>query len=153
MIGAAVQLDLSPADGLRKGGLRRALKIGLNRAASPVKAAVVAHAEAVRRFGYLAKSIRIRTRVYPADRFVAVIGPSVKVVRKRGKITRGPRAGQARVYKPSKYAHLVERGTSRSRPRPWLGPAHQETAARFLRSVGAEVGREIMNQLDRGASK
>lgn len=147
MLKARMDLDLSPAEGLTKGGIRKAMRIGLNRAASPVKAAVVSHAEGVKRFGYLAKSIRIRLRIYPNDRFVAVIGPSTKVSRKKGKFKRGPRKGQPRVFVPSKYAHLVEKGTKRSRAKPWLQPAHDEAAPQFVQQAPAEVIREIENQL------
>lgn len=150
---ARVELDLSPARELTRGGLRKATRIGLNRASSPVKASVVAHAAAVRRFGYLAKSIRIRLRSYPADRFVSIIGPSTKFARTKGKFSRGKRKGQKRLIKPSKYAHLVERGTRRSKARPWLKPAYDATHAAFLDRAGAEVGREILAELKRQRSK
>ncbi len=153
MIGARVDLDLTPAEGLRKGGIRKATRIGISRAASPVKAAVVSHATAVKKFGYLAKAIRIRLKVYPADKFVAVIGPSTKYTRTKGKYTRGKRKGEKRVYRPSKYAHLVESGTRRSQARPWLKPAHAESAGRFLATAAAEVGREIELELSRRAAR
>lgn len=151
MIRARGEIDMRPADGLRKGGIRRALRIGLNRAASPVKASVVSHAEGVRRFGFLAKSIRIRLRVYPGDRWVAVIGPSTRYTRQKGKFKTGKRAGQPRKSVPAKYAHLVERGTARSKARPWLRPAHDATSAGFLRTAAAEIGREIDQQLRQAA--
>jgi hypothetical protein len=114
MIGASVELDMTPAEGLAKGGLRKATRIGINRAASPVKASVVSHAEAVKRYGFLAKSIRIRLRSYPADRFVAVIGPSHEVHPDQGKCSPAGKKGEPRKCRPSKYAHLVEKGTKRS---------------------------------------
>jgi hypothetical protein len=149
VIGARVDLDLSPAEGLRVSGLQRATKVGLNRAASPVKATVVSHAQAVARFAFLAKSIRIRTRVYPADRFVAVIGPSRSYQRFKGTYTRGPRAGQRRRHVPANYAHLVESGTRRSVARPWLRPAHAAAAPRFLAQVSAEIRAEVGRELAR----
>lgn len=153
MIGGRVQLDMSPAEGLRQSGIRKATRIGLSRAAAPVKAAVVSHAEAVKRFGYLAKSIRIRQRIYPGDKFVSVIGPSSKFTRQpRGKYTRGAKKGEKRAKaKPSKYAHLVERGTKRSRAKPWLKPAYDETAPQFADQVGVQIGREIDAELRRRA--
>lgn len=153
MISGRVELDMSPAEGLRKGGIRKATRIGLSRAASPVKAAVVSHAERVKKYGFLAKAIRIRLRTYPADRFVAVIGPSTKYVRTKGKYRRGPKAGEKKVHRPSKYAHLVESGTKRSRPKPWLKPAHDATARQFLDRAGAEVGKEIEQELARQRAK
>lgn len=153
MIAAAVRLDLSPADGLLKGGgLKRAARIGLSRAAAPVKAAVVSHAEGVRRFGYLAKSIRIKLKGYPADRWVSVIGPSTKYKRQKGKYKRGKRAGQPKVSTPARYAHLVERGTKRSLPRPWLRPAYAATAGGFTAAAGYEVMREVEAELARRAA-
>lgn len=150
---AHFHLDLSPSDRLRAGGLRKALRIGINRAASPVKGSVVSHAEGRRRYGFLAKSIRIRLRVYPADRFAAVIGPSTKYVRTRGKFKSGKRAGQKKKHVPAKYAHLVERGTKFARPRPWLKPAFDATAPRFLDQCGREIWREIQQELARRAMK
>jgi hypothetical protein len=149
VIAARVAMDLSPAEGLRNGGIRKATRIGLCRAASPVKAAVVNHAEGVKRYGFLGKSIRIRLRSYPADRFVVVIGPSAKYTRTKGKFTRGPKKGQPRRFVPAKYALLVEKGTGRSKPRPWLRPAHDAAAPRFLQEAAAEVGKEIEAELAR----
>lgn len=153
MLGGRVELDLSPADQLRGSGLRRALRIGISRAASPVKASTVRHAEAIKRYGFLAKSIRIRLRVYRSDKFVAVIGPSASYTRTKGKITRGPRKGQARKFRPSRIAHLVEKGTRHSRARPWLAPAFAESAGRYLRDVGTEIGREVEKELARAAAR
>ncbi|HEX4606628.1 MAG TPA: hypothetical protein VH092_00325 [Urbifossiella sp.] len=153
MIGGRVEIDMSPAEGLRKSGLRKATRIGLNRASAPVKASVVSHAEAVRRYGFLAKSIRIRLRSYPADRFVAVIGPSTAVVRKKGKYTRGKKKGQPKLIKPSKYACLVEKGTKHSKAKPWLKPAYDETAAKFIASVGVEIGREVDKELAKASTR
>lgn len=149
MIKGTVRLDMTPAERLKNGGIRKATRIGLNRASSPVKAAVVSHADAGRRFGFLGKSIRIRLRSYPADRWVSVIGPSTKFTRTKGKYKRGKRKGEARVFKPSKYAHLVNAGTKRSKATHWLDQAHAEAAPRFLADVGREVGAEISKQLAR----
>ena len=149
MIGAKVAIDMSPAEGLKKGGLRKAMRVGLNRALSPVKASVVAHAEAVKRYGFLAKAIRIRTRTYPADRFVGVVGPSTKYVRTKGTYKRGKRKGEKRKHVPANYAHLVQGGTKRSKAKPWLSLAQAETAARFVEQVGVEIGREIELELAR----
>ncbi len=153
MIVSRVDLDMSPADGLRQGGLRKALRIGINRAASPVKASVVSHALAVKKYGFLAASIRIKVKAYPADRFVTVIGPSTKYTRSRGKFKKGKRKGQPKKSIPSKYAHLVERGTKRSLAKPWLAPAHAESAGRFLIQAGVETGREIELELSRQAKR
>jgi HK97 gp10 family phage protein len=153
MLGARVALDLGPAEGLTKGGIRKATRIGLNRAASPVKASVVSHAAAVKRFGYLSKSIRIRLKGYPADKWVSVIGPGTKFVKVKGRYKRGATPGAAKFFKPAKYAHLVERGTKRSKPKPWLRPAFDSTKGRFLDQAAAEVGKEIAAELARHRAK
>lgn len=149
MIDAKVKLDLTPGEQLAKSGLRRATRIGLSRAASPVKGSVVSHANSVRRFGFLAKSIRIRLRIYPSERYVAVVGPSMNFIRTKGKYKRGKHKGQPRRHRPAYYAHLVERGTKRSRARPWLAPAHAESASGFIENARREVGAEITRELDR----
>jgi len=153
MINAKFQVDLTPGEQLAKNGLRRATRIGLNRAAAPVKASVVSHANAVKRYGFLAKSIRIRLRIYPSDRYVAVVGPSMNYVRTKGKKKRGKYKGSPRRHRPAYYAHLVERGTKRSRAKPWLKPAHAESAGRFIEDARREVGKEIERELDRQRAK
>jgi hypothetical protein len=152
-IRAGAVVDMSPAEELGKSGVRKAVRIGLNRASAPVKAAVVSHAGARKRYGYLQKSIRIRLRTYSADRWVSVIGPSTKFVRRKGKYTRGKRKGEPRLFKPSKYAHLFERGTKRSKAYPFLGPAYAETAGPFIRRAGREIGEELENELRRQRAK
>lgn len=149
---ARVELDLTPGEKLARSGLRKATRIGMNRAASPVKAAVVSAASAVKRYGYLAKSIRIRLRSYPADRFVAVVGPSTKFTRVKGRYTRGQTPGAARLNKPWKYAWLVEWGTKRSRAKPWLRPAQAAAGPAFVKRAQAEVGKEIAKELARRAT-
>lgn len=152
---AQYDLDLTPLESLRAYGLRKALRIAGNRAAAKVKASEVRTAEAVKLFGLLAKSIRIRVKVYGAfgERFVSIVGPSSKFKRNRGKYTRGKRKGQPRVKQPSRYAHLLERGTGRSRPRPWLKPAYDESAGRYLEDVRREVAAEIEKELTRRSAK
>lgn len=149
MIAASATVDMSPADGLTKGGLRKATRIGINRAASPAKATVVANAAAVKRFGVMAKAVRIRVRMYPADRAVVVIGPGSKVVRTKGKFKRGKRKGQPRKIIPAKYAHLANKGTARSKANHWLDRASAQAGPQFVASVGREVGKEIELELER----
>lgn len=142
-------VDMKPADGLRKGGARKATRIGLNRASAPVKAAVVSEAEAIKRFGFTAKSIRIRLREYPPDRWASIIGPSTKFTRTKGRYKRGKRKGQPRKHTPANVAHLVERGTKHAKGKHFLKKAHAKTARAFVRQAEAEVGREILAELER----
>lgn len=151
MITATARVDMTPAEGLAKGGLRKATRIGINRAAAPVKAEVVGQADAVKLRGYTGKAIRIRVRMYPNDRAAAIVGPSTKYTRKKGKFKRGKRKGEPRVFKPSKYAHLSNAGTRRSRALHWLDKANDVAGPRFVNSVGGEILGEIDKQLARKA--
>ena len=147
MITPTVTLDLRGAEQLGKSGLRKAFRIAINRAASPVKAAEVSQADTIARYRFLARSIRIRLRVYPNDRFFAVIGPKSKFEGARGKFKRGKRKGQPRKIKPAKYAHLVNKGTKRSKGRHWLEKAYAASVQRFYSTVIAEIRAEILRQL------
>lgn len=153
MIKAQYDLNLTPAERLKAYGIRKAIRIAANRASSKVKASVVSHAEQVRLLGIMAKSIRIKVKVYPGDKFVSVIGTASKFKRVGKKYTRGKRKGQKRVLQPSKYAHLVERGTKRSRAKPWLKPAYDESADRYIEDVRRQVEIEIAAELSRQAAK
>ncbi len=149
MITARATVDMSPAEGMAKAGIKKATRIGLNRASAPVKAAVVSEAEAIRRFGFLAKSIRIRVRNYGPDRWVSIVGPGLKFTRTRGKRKRGKNKGQPIRHTPANVAHLVEKGTKHSKGRGFLKKAHAGTGKRFTVQAAAEVGKEIEAELAR----
>jgi hypothetical protein len=142
-------VDMKPAEALRRGGAKKATRIGLNRASAPVKAAVVSEAQAIKRFGFTAKAVRIRLREYPPDKWVSVVGPSSSFSRTKGKRKRGKRKGQPIKHVPAKYAHLVNKGTKRSKPKPFLVKAHAKSKAGFLRDAKREVGKEIAAELAR----
>jgi len=144
VVSADVRVDLGPLEELASGkALRRALKIGINRAARPVKAAVKSEASSIQRYGYLAKSIRIKAIVYESGNAVAVIGPTRKYQGRKGKFTRGPRKGESRVFIPANYAHLVEKGTAHARPHPFLKPALNSTLTQYLEAVKDEIRKEV----------
>lgn len=150
MIKVQYDLNLTPAERLKAYGIRKAIRIAANRASAKVKASVVGHAGDIQLTGATAKSIRIKVKVYPNERFVSVVGTGSKFKRKgRKKITRGPHKGQKRTIQPSKYAHLVEKGTKRSKAKPWLKPAHAESADRYIDDVRREVAAEIAAELER----
>ncbi|MDY3558121.1 hypothetical protein R5W23_000842 [Gemmata sp. JC673] len=143
-------LNLTPAEQLKAYGIRKAIRIAANRASAPVKASVVNNAERIKLLGVTAKSIRIKVKVYPGDKYVSIVGTASKFKRKgRKKITRGPLKGQKRTIQPSKYAHLVEWGTKRSKAKPWLKPAKEESAGRYIEDVRREVEKEIAAELAR----
>ncbi|MEO8082696.1 MAG: hypothetical protein ABI780_02675 [Ardenticatenales bacterium] len=148
MMQAKTTLDFTPGQALRTSGLRLAIRIGISRATSPVKAAVVAQAQGIARYGFLAKAIRIKLKMYPSNVGVSVIGPSSKYTRTKGKFTRGPRrTGQKRKIIPAKYAHLVQKGTRRSREMPFLTRALDSAGPRYLADVQIEVAKEIERRL------
>jgi HK97 gp10 family phage protein len=140
MLKASFALDLSPAERLRRSGIRKAVRIAANRAAAPVKAVMVANAERIKDRGGIAKSIRIRVKIY-GDRFVTIIGPSRSYKRSAGR-------GKPKKV-PASYAHLVERGTKRTKPKPFVRPTLAATKDQFYAAASREVGIEIAKELDR----
>lgn len=136
-------LDLAPAERLRNYGLRKAIRIAVNRAAARIKAAVAANAQASRRLGHLIKSLRIRVKVYRQFTHVAIVGPGRSFTRSGGRIRRGPRKGERRRIRPGRYAHLVER------VKPFIRPAQDGTALQFREEVTREIAREIQLEMAR----
>ncbi len=155
MIKTEVKLDLSGLDYVRKSVNNVIIRKAINKAAVPVKDAVIGYAPSRR--GYLRQSIRIKSKFYQATKTWAVIvGPSTAFKRSagrgktarvpvysrnaRGKITgiSGFETGKAYI-KPSRYAHLVEKGTKTSRPHPFLRPALAKSKQRYTDILCAEV--------------
>lgn len=128
-----VNLDLRNLTALERRH-RAVTKRAINRAARPVRAAVVAQAENIKRFGFLAKSIRQKSKVYSKDSHVLVVGPSMRYERKKGKISRGPRKGQPRIYAPWRYSNVITSPKS-NKYRPWLKNAFHATSERYLQPV------------------
>lgn len=145
-LSVSVQLDLTKFDHLKK-NIKRAVIIGCNRAAKPVRAAVIANAQGISRHGFLAKSIGTKTRFYPSKAIVTVIGPKMSFARTKGKFARGPRAGQTRRHVPYLYSWLLEKGTKRSAAKPFLKPAWDTEGPGYLRRVAAEIEAEVAKLL------
>lgn len=141
-------LNLTPLERLKAAGVRKAIRIGANRAAAKVKASVVSHAEGIKLLGATAKSVRIRVKVYSGEKYVAIVGPSSKY-----KVTRGKNKGKPRLIRPAKYAPFLEKGTKRSRKRPFLEPAYFATAGGYIADVRREVAKDIEAELTRQSSK
>lgn len=146
-IQAEVVLDLDKF-GKLKNKAKRAVIIGANRAAKPVRAAVEANALAIARRGFTAKSVGTKTRFYAgAKSVVTIIGPKMSFTRSAGKFTRGPRKGETKKAIPYLYAWLIEKGTVRSKARPFLGPALDARGPAYRAAVVAEVGAELAKAL------
>lgn len=126
---------------------KRAVIIGANRAAKPIRLAVINNAQGIARFGFTAKSIGTKTRVYGEKAVVSVIGPKMSYSRVKGKYTQGERAGQARRHVPYLYSWIVEKGSYRSRRKPFLMPAWDQYGDRYPARVAAEVAVEIRKLL------
>lgn len=136
-----VDLDL---DRLKKlpPKLRRAVIIGCNRAAKPVRAAIESNAAAIARYGFYSRSIGTKTRLKKTS-VLTVIGPKMSFTRVKGKYRRGPSKGLNRKHVPWLYARVVERGSLRSRARPVLQPAFDSTAQQYLEDCRREVAGEM----------
>ncbi len=135
----------------------------LRNAAKPLQKAVKRRAKAFQDTGLLAKSIglnvrRIRRRLQNQSRYTARVGPRTgfKVEkgkriakkdrfsksRKRGKILVTKKGSEFTYYQdPTKYAHLVELGTSHSPAKPFIRPAVAETESQILALMAAGYDR------------
>lgn len=94
---------------------------GMVKAAAVIRKA--AKARAPKDTGLLKLAIGQKVKRYKASSsVVGVVGARTRFRGKKVESIRG-RGGRLAQAKPSKYAHLVEFGTVRSRPRPFLRPA------------------------------
>lgn len=139
----SVELDLSNLLKL-KGKARQAVYRGVNRAAKPVREAVVARATAIKLHGFTAKSIGTKTRMY-ARGIITVIGPKMSFSRKRpGKAaTRGAGKGTRPNVAPYRYAWLIEFGTVRSKIKAFLQPAWDQAGPGYRKRVVGEIAAEL----------
>lgn len=142
-LSVSVQLDIERLLKLRKGA-RGAVNRAANKAAKPVRLAVIANAMRIARYGFLGKSIGTKTKLYPNGRVLSVVGPKMSYSRMKGKFQKGPRKGQSRRHVPYLYSWLLERGTKRARPRPFLKPAwDSDGGERYLRRLAEGIQAEL----------
>jgi len=150
-------LDLTPAERLKAYGLRKVTRIAVNRAARGLKSAEESTASAIAKTGATAKSIRIKVKVYRDLTTVAIVGPGRNFTRSGGKVKRGRlsrvpfRRGLRKVIRPARYAHILERGSKRSTPRPFIKPAEAAIPG-FRDQVAREIAAEIENEIARQAA-
>ena len=97
--------------------------------------------------GLLKKSIGRRGKTYKnSGVLVEVIGP-------RSGFKRTVEIdGKAVIKNPTKYAHLVEFGTSKTGAQPFLRPALASKKSEALRILATEISREIKRQAKLGAT-
>ncbi len=119
-------------DRLKAGLKNKIIRIAINKAAAPVKAAVISFAPLGK--GPLKKSIRIKVKHY-RDRgvWVAIVGPGSSFKRVGKKFSRGKRKGQKRIIQPSRYASQVDGGTTRAKATPFRRPALQAAGPQYVR--------------------
>lgn len=128
--------------GLDKGIRNKAIRIAMNKAASPVKAEVVNNAPV--RHGILKKSFRIKVKNYKKKNvWVAVIGPQSKFAKNKGKYLTGEKKGQPIKHRPSAYARLVEKGTKHIRGRHFIKRAGDTAGAKFQDSMIASLKTQV----------
>lgn len=109
-----------------------AIRYALNKAASPVKAAVISGAPKLT--GALGKSIRIKIERYKAGTvWVAVVGPKSNFVR----------GGKKKTIRPARYAHVLEGGSRYSMPRRFLAPALSRTHQQYFDILQSTIGQQI----------
>lgn len=138
MIKSQLTIDLRPLDGLRKTLVSKILRKAVTEASKIVKQTVKSNAQAIRRFGFLAKSIGVKVKTYSERKSaVAVVGPRSKWQ----KVVAG------RLYRPSYYAHLVENATTHSKAKPFLKPAFDSTKDQYLSTLADAIKRGISTEL------
>lgn len=148
MIDVRCEVRVEPLDRLRK-GYSVAMIRASNRAAKPVRAAVETGAGRIARYGFTAKSIGTVSRYYKdRESVVAVVGPKMSYVRTKGTYTRGPQRGQKRRHRPYLYSWIVEKGSVRTRPKPFLRPAFDGPGQQFPARLAAEMEIETAKLLD-----
>ena len=133
---------VTEADHLTRGVRNKILRIAMNKASAKVKASVINLAPA--RLGYLKKSFRIKIKNYKSGNvWVAIIGPKSDYKPKKGKRKRGETKGQPIIHQPSRYAHLVEKGTRYAGARPYLLPALRATQSQYRQTLLTSVREQI----------
>lgn len=120
----------------------RSMRIAMNAASAPVKAATISHAP--KRYGYLAKAQRIRLRQYKASSvWVSVVGPSRSFVRVKGKRTRGKHKGEGIKHRPANYGRLLDHGTKHIPALNFMAAAKAQGAPSFSSILTERLKREI----------
>jgi HK97 gp10 family phage protein len=108
--------------------------------------AAKSNAQSVKKYGYSAKAVWIKQKTYKTT-VVTIVGPRSKMVYEKGVYTRGKHKGEARRFRPSFYAHLLEKGSKRSKAKPYLKPALDSTQQQFISTMSAEVAKLIAAEL------
>lgn len=146
MIDGKVIVDLKPLEGLKQSLVNKIMRKATTKAAKPVKVAVKSGAQKAKRYGYLNKSIGVKVKTYK-DNVIAVVGPRSKYSVTKGVYKKGKKKGADKVFRPSYYAHLVEKDTKHSKAKPFLKPALDSTENVYLDTLNNEIAAQIASQL------
>ena len=155
---AGFDLDLSPLKALAKDSQKRAVTLkGVRAAAKVVQSAVKARAPKRDRSGALKQSIGQKSAKGKKGKTLAyaVIGARKKVA----KMVPVGRSGRKVKAVPSKYAHLVEKGTKPhgnhpgSAPKPFLRPGFESVKKQAGEAALRVMADEIQKSLAKAAAK
>lgn len=140
MITGRVEVDMSPTEGLMKSLVNKIMRRAMTQASVPVRQAVKSGAPV--RTGTLAKSIGQKIKTYPSG-VVSIIGPRTDFTRTLQNVSRRRRTPA--IYRPSKIAHILERGSRHSKAHPFLRPALQASAfqARLCELLAQGIAAEL----------
>ena len=83
--------------------------------------------QAMKSSGLMAKSIGSKVKTYPSGVVVGLVGPRSGFNRQVGVRKHRAKIGQPINVDPIFYRHLVEYGTPRSRAKPFMRPAWDQT--------------------------
>lgn len=142
MIRGSVKLDLKKIGYARGSGMNKAVRIAINKAAVPVKAAVMASAP--KDVGNLRQSLRIRSRWYAKSKVWAVIvGPSSSFSRVRKK---PKRVKPAKKKTPNKTLQALKKKADALRKKAGrkLGKAAGKFASRVVKAVAGRKGQKLL---------
>jgi HK97 gp10 family phage protein len=142
MINGNFKWTMDPVESLGNlsSGLRnKAMRIALLSGASPVKSAIMNQAPTDT--GALQKAMRIKVKNYRSNNtWVAIIGASSSFKRKKGK------GKNKRTVQPSRYQHLVDKGTKFVKGTEFLNTAFEQSRPQFVAGVMRKL-QELVPQL------
>ncbi len=147
MIKGKVVLDLKKLPYVRGSLQNMATRIAINKAAVPVKAAVVAAAP--KDIGYLKASIRIKSKYYAKSKtWAAIVGPSAKFsrMRKRPKRLKPPPK-----KRPNKTLQAFKKKAAALRKRAGkkLGKAASKFTSRVVKAVAGSKGQKLYKRYEK----
>lgn len=156
---ARMSWTVDPVQALEKlsSGIRnKAMRIALNAAAAPVKAAVIASAP--QQLGHLKAATKIKIKNYDKGAtWTAIVGASSKFKRTRrlkggGIKKRINKAGKkVNAYiRPAVYQHFANAGNKRMRGRHYLEAAFQRSVRNFQQIARAKLREVIEGELMKG---